>query len=389
MLNNPSVLSEIGTSISGRAVTATLYVSPNGSGADGKTWASAYTTIQAALDAASTDADDCTLIVVSPHTTHYNIDTTGDPTWTGNYILQGTHRTWAKVKNDHAGATSVLKFTGKSAMMDLNINLGTSNNGVIMTHGGARVYHCQFVGEDLTASATALHLDHASGGKHAKVIDCDFLGNGGATDDDMLALLIDEYGYSNFERLRIHNCHTGIQFVGDNSDKNIISTVDIGDNFIGIDIDAGSEQHFYDAILHHNETNIDDEVGDHTFENIRGAFPIAIYPDNLAGIQVDTGAANTYGSDIEIRAGATATKPFRIVGVHMEPSTSEQYQLRFSADSGSTHYDVLQFDGTRREGTAAPSGTEFIFNKGTRISASARDVSGGDNVKVWIEVQEI
>jgi len=73
----------------------------------------------------------------------------------------------------------------------------------------------------------------------------------------------------------------------------------------------------------------------------------------------------------------------------MEPSTSEWYQLRFSADSGATFYDIIQFDGTKREGIAAPSGTEHIFNAGTRISASARDVSGGDNVKVWIEVQAI
>ena len=34
-------------------------------------------------------------------------------------------------------------------------------------------------------------------------------------------------------------------------------------------------------------------------------------------------------------------------------------------------------------------GTEFIFNKGTRISASAKDVTGGDNEKVWLEIQEI
>jgi len=39
----------------GRAVTATLYVSPNGNGTDGSSWTRAYTTIQAALDAASTD----------------------------------------------------------------------------------------------------------------------------------------------------------------------------------------------------------------------------------------------------------------------------------------------------------------------------------------------
>ena len=63
--------------------------------------------------------------------------------------------------------------------------------------------------------------------------------------------------------------------------------------------------------------------------------------------------------------------------------------MRFSDDSGSTFYDIRQFVGVKREGITAPSGTEHIFNKGTRISASASDVSGGDNVKIWIEIQEI
>jgi len=71
-----------------RAVTATLRVSPNGTGVDGLSWRTAYTTIQDALDAASTDADDCTLILISPHTTNYDIDTTGDPTWAANVILK-------------------------------------------------------------------------------------------------------------------------------------------------------------------------------------------------------------------------------------------------------------------------------------------------------------
>ena len=81
-----------GNFISGRAVTATLYVSPNGNDLDGSSWDNAYTTIQAALDAASTDADDLTQIMIAPHSTYYDIATTGDPTWTGNYELVGSHR---------------------------------------------------------------------------------------------------------------------------------------------------------------------------------------------------------------------------------------------------------------------------------------------------------
>jgi len=390
-LNNPpliaDVLPEIGAGIAGRAVTATLYVSPNGSGADGLTWATAFTTIQDALDAASTDGDDCTLINISPHATNYDINTAGDPAWAANVILAGAYRNWAKILNTNVGATSILKLTGKSAVVNLNFNLGVENyNGLIMTHGGCRVLHCQFVGTNLTGAATALWLDHATGGKYAKVIDCDFLGHL----THMTALKIDQFGRSNFERLRVHSNLVAVHIVGANSDENIFNLLDVGDNALAFDIDAGNEQHFHDIVLHHNTTaNVDDEVGDHIWTNMFGAFPITIEPDNLVGVTVNTGAAGVYGGDTQIRAAAAATVPFRIVGVHMEPSTSEWYQIRFSADSGVTFYDILQFDGTKREGSAAPSGTEFIFNAGTRISASARDVSGGDNVKVWLEVQEI
>ncbi len=37
-----------------------------------------------------------------------------------------------------------------------------------------------------------------------------------------------------------------------------------------------------------------------------------------------------------------------------------------------------------------PSGTEFIFNKGTVIKARSKSVSDGvDGLDVWVEIQEI
>jgi len=372
----------------GLAITATLYVSPSGDGTDGLTWRTAYQTIQAALDAASTDGDDCTLILISPHTTNYDIHRTGDPTWAANVILKGTHRNWAKIMNAHAGATSIMKLTGKSCIENLNFNLGTGSvNGVIMTHGGLRVLSCQFVGESLTGPATALHLDHATGGKHAKIIDCDFLGQPAR----MTGILIDQFGRSNFERLRLHECLTAVHFIGAASDGNIFNKVDVGECAIGFDIDAGNEQHFYELMLHHNTRNVDDEVGDHVWANAFGRFPIYILPDTtVAGTVVNTAAgANTYGADTELVAAAAIDNPFRIVGIHLEPSAAGWFQVRFSSDSGVTFFDALLTDATKREGVAAPSGTEFIFNAGTRISASARSDSGNDNVEVWIEIQEI
>ena len=42
-----------------------------------------------------------------------------------------------------------------------------------------------------------------------------------------------------------------------------------------------------------------------------------------------------------------------------------------------------------RESSAFPSGTEFIFNTDTRISASCKTNTGDDTANVWLEVQKI
>ncbi len=377
-------LDMLGNATHGRAVTATLRVSPNGSGADGLSWRTAYTTIQDALDAASTDTDDCTLILISPHTTYYDINITGDPTWAASVVLMGTHPHGARVRNDHASATSVMKLTGKSSVENLLFDLGTGNHGLILTRDGVSVDHVHFDGTSLTSGKTCLWLDGDSS-EHADIVEVEIFGNTTNT----TGFLVDQFGSCHIDRILISACLVGIQIVGANSDENEFHRLDIGDCVTGLDIDAGSEQHFDNLHFHHNTRDVDDEVGDHVWINVRGRFDIDIFPDNFTGITVSTGGAGVYGVDTEILSAAGRDNPFRIVGTHVEPSTSEWYRLRFSDDSGSTFFDVLQFDGAKREGIAAPSGTEHIFNAGTRISGSAKDVSGGDNVKVWLEIQEV
>lgn len=375
----------LGNASIGRAVTATLHVSPNGSGADGLSWRTAYTTIQAALDAASTDADSCTLILISPHATNYDINTTGDPTWAANVILKGSHRNWSEIRNTHVGATSILNLTGKIAIIDLAFNLGTgSANGVILTASGFHVEQTVFEGGDLTGAATALWIDGDTA-LFGDILNCAF--DGHVT--HMAGLLLDNAAQCEIRDSHIHNCLTGIQIVNAASDFNFFRNLDICDTALGIDIDAGNAQRFRDIQFHHCTVNVDDEVGDHSWVNIYGEFPVTIEPYDLTGVTLTTGAAGVYGADTEIRAAATSTVPFRIVAIHVEPDTVEWYQLRLSDDSGSTFFDVIHLYGSKREGTAAPSGTEYIFNVGTRISGSLRDETGADNAQVWLEIQEI
>lgn len=387
--NLTGVKEGLGSAIVNRAVTATLYVSPNGDNSDGSSWTKAYQTIQGALAVASTDVNECTLIVIGIGTgaNHYNIDTTGDPTFTGNYILKGSCRNWVKVMNDHASATSILKFTGYTALLNLNFNLGESNNGVIITKGAGRLYHCQFVGQNLTGAKTALHFDGASVLKHTKVIDCHFRGNVSY----MIGVLIDNSESGDYKDLVFLNCLKAVQIVNSNSNYNRFKNIVIGESAIGFDIDAGSGQHLWNSVFYDNVLNVDDEVGDHIMYNTTGSFNMAVEPADMTGITLAAGAlADEYGADTELRAAATSTVPFRLIATYIEPQVAQWYTLRLSSDSGVTFFDQIMVSSAKAAGNLAPSGTEHIFNKGTRISGSLKAESGGsDTVKVWLKIQEV
>jgi len=386
----------LGEAASGRAVTRTIRVSPNGDNSDGLSWRTAINSISDALDMCSTDVNELTQIRIAPQTgdVHYNIDRTGDPSWAANVMLVGSHRTWDKIMNDHDGATSIMTLTGYASLQDLNFNLGTSNNGVIIAKGAFRLKAVQFVGEDLTSAATALHLDGATTLKHGKVLDSYFKGH----TTYMTAIKLDNCALSVFKDIFVHQCLKGLHIDDDgtyNSDYNSFYDTEICRcshvDGVAIDIDAGDVQHFENVCMRGNTLNVDDVPRNHAWNAIHGSFPITIEPitiPNYDGVQVDAGE-DAYGSDTEIRAAATSTKPFKIVGYRFEPSEEKKFMLRFSADSGSTWFDMSMIEIKKNKAQGASEGTDFIFNAGTRISCSAGCEVAGKNVKVWLEIQEI
>ncbi len=364
--------------ISGRSYTVVLCVSPDGDNSDGLTWRTAYQTPAAAFDACSADANALTLVLFAPGT--YDINQTGQPTWTQNIVVQGSHRDFVNITNTHATASCVLRLEGLAAVNDVTITHIAGDNGLLLMGDGARAYRLRMTSTALTGPGASLWLD----GDDCKAIDIDILGNAAQT------IGLNVLGArSHYENIHVDDCAVGIWIHNAGADSNLFDNIFIHGCALGIDIDSGNEQHFKDILFLENTRDVDDEVGDSQWINIHGAFDIEISPDNFAGITVNTGAANTYGADTQLLSAVSRDTPFRIVGVSVEPSTSEWYKLRLSDDSGTSFFDEIQFDGTKRQGEAAPSGTEHIFNKGTRISGSAKDVSGGDNVKVWLEIQEI
>jgi len=400
MTYDPFRQDTLGMPTVGRSVTATLFVSPNGDNSNGSSWKKAYTTIQTALDAASTDINECTLILLAVKTgptDHYDIDTTGDPAWSGNYIIQGTHRTWQKIMNDHGSATSVMNFTGYVSLRDVNINLGTGNNGVSVTKGAFRLSHVQFVGESLTTNVkTALSIVGASTLKHGKLEDVEFRGE----HEFMTALSLNNCCCSYFDGIRIRDCLTGIKIAHASSIDNLFHNLDIdscdatvaveGVDGRAIDIDAGTDNHFVNVLFHNNTINVDDEIGGHSWQNIVGEFAIYLLPID----DVDTGVSvsvseDAWGADTELIAANAIDKPFKVIGYTLQPSADENMRVRFSANSGATHF-AEQLSATKKnKATGAGDATDFLFNANTRISASAYGGTAGKTIKVWLEIQEI
>ena len=168
------------------------------------------------------------------------------------------------------------------------------------------------------------------------------------------------------------------------------NVIDIITDGIAFDIDAGNEQHFNNILLHHNTINFATVTEDHHYQNIAGEFPIYLLPLN----DVDTGVSvsateDGWGGDTVLIAADALDKPFKVVGYVLEPSADENMRMRFSANSGTTHFAETMFASKKNKASAAGTTTDFVFNANTRISASAYAGSGGRTIRVWLEIQEI
>lgn len=102
---------------------------------------------------------------------------------------------------------------------------------------------------------------------------------------------------------------------------------------------------------------------------------------NYAGVAVSAGE-DDYGADTELRAAATATRPFKVIGFKFEPSEEKKFLTRFSADSGSTFFNMDLTEVKKNKATGASQGTDFIFNVGIRISCSSGCEVAGKTIQV-------
>ena len=380
-----SLYANVGSASVSVVPRALLFVSPEGDNTDGSTWDKAYTTIQGALDAASTDATDCTVFAIAPHSTFYDIDTV-DPTWTGNYEFICIHRRWAIIKNTAVGATAVFKFTGKVSMTNFAI-VHPNMTGISFTKQSFRLRKTGLNSLGSTSACTAVHIDGSAGttimGGRLEDVKC--VGTVGYT----TAVHIDNTSQCDFTNLQLHSSLVGIHIEDALSINNDFRDIIFDSCAKGLLIDSGAGQNFNNITFDKCTTsNIDDSAGSHTWHDIKGEIPIDIYPEDLTGTEITAGDT-VWGSDTELRSVVTATKPFKIIGYTVDPSHEETTMIRLSADSGTTFFVTDIFSSKKGKAAGSGDATDFIFNAGTRISASVFSPSAGRTVNIWLQVQEI
>lgn len=377
-------------SILNRPATAVLHVSKAGDDTDGSTWAKAFNNPADAMDACETDGRKHTVILIAPDSTFYDINRTGDPTWSANMTIICAHRRWSPFKNTHASATAVMKFTGKVAIKNMAVVHGDGVCGVIFAGSSFRLRSCGFNSEATTSATTAIRADGTVADIRGAIVD-DVKVVGVKAHTTALELI--NCDTNDFSHIHIHGCLEGINISGANSNNNIFENIDLGLCTTAIKMTEGTSEHFYDIKFHGNTTNIDDTaITGNIWKDINGEFPIITEPDNFTGVAVNTGdGANVWTAvPVEVRASATSTKPFTIVGINLDAGTNEKYRIRLSSDNGVTWFDDIQVEDARNTTLAFPSGTAFIFNAGTQITAQSKSESSGvDNLSIWLKVQEI
>ncbi len=60
-----------------------------------------------------------------------------------------------------------------------------------------------------------------------------------------------------------------------------------------------------------------------------------------------------------------------------------------TVNTSSTFFSDIIVDAVKKTSVLSGTGTEYVFNQGTRISASCQSLSGGDTLAVWLKIQEI
>jgi len=221
---------------------------------DGSSWETAYTTINVAYTAISSDLDDKTIIFVGFGI--FDVDIAGQFNIDKNIHIVGSGRDRTIIRNSHILADYVFNVTKYFKMEDCTIFYGRLCGGINVWGNSSDVYldnilfNTDFVGSGIS---TSLQIDYGGYGEYKNIY---FNGNKA----NFMAVNISNSVYNHFQDIEIWDYGTGV-WINNNSNNNFFDNVCIFRTGLGFNINGSSGHYFTDIGFFNCTVNVDDDVG--------------------------------------------------------------------------------------------------------------------------------
>ena len=363
--------------------TDRIYVHKDGNNTNGDSWENAYTTINDAYTATSSDLDDNTIVFVGLGIFDVNIAEQLDINKNIHIIGSGRHGTI--FSNSHILADFVFNVTRHFGIEYSSIFFNSSSGGINVYGNNTNIQMSNMgfdTEHDNTGTTEALRIDYGEHGRYENIY---FHGENTTT----TAINISNSDYNHFNDIEIHDFNgTGIQICND-SNGNIFSTIYIDGTALGLDIDSGVGQYFRNFELFNCTVNIDDEVGNSYWYNVITESMIAgITPNNLVGININTAVgADTYGVDVLVFDGSAIDSPYYIIALIFETSAGERYGFRAWYSFSSEYiYETIIEAKFANQIERLEATFPRLFNAHSQIYISIKSESGNDDMTVWLAI---
>lgn len=290
--------------------TAILFVSQNGDDTYGSSWSTAFCELEDALDEASTDANNYTLILVAPGIYDFN---RSSPIWNCNVKIVGIAlKSDVRIINTHSSTEFVAKFTRDIHMKTLHIYSGTQGNGIIVDQGSAYFENIMILSTGATQVSTVLTLNRT------KYIYTDDVVLDGVSNLSTSLKLVNT-NKSRMIGLRIYNSIVGINISDSICNLNFFENINL--KYCGTAVyiyENAYHNSFHQISFFGNIVNINDNGNFSVWEFESLEFDnryTQMFPENAstsANIISSSATENMYGDWEDIITNDSISKPYAI-----------------------------------------------------------------------------